>query len=348
MTSYEGLRKLTLGDKPVIIKYGDLITIQDDADISHAISLSNILKLTINDKVTHPVVIPMESLAAKLNGLNEKQTIAAVTAALVDLQEKIGKTLQVIQAQHPTSIFPSDNSSSQGQGINGQIKAIATQSNIADSKPVVLTAEALDQLLEPRKSLLTRQGSVSSQTSSLQATRSPPLKAQGAIQPSLSNVSNYLSQPQQSQQPQQQQQQQQLLPSQLWSPHPIPVPNGVAHPHNAPDTTQQHQHLQQQQPQQQQPLQQTVGRLAQPQPQLQSQLQQPQQQQQSYNQYGSGNVSQQQVHQTQQQQPQHQYQQVPQQLQHQQQPISQQPYAQNQVQGQRPAQVTSYVQQQAP
>lgn len=32
---------------------GDLITIQDDADISHAISLSSLLKLTVNGMFHH-------------------------------------------------------------------------------------------------------------------------------------------------------------------------------------------------------------------------------------------------------------------------------------------------------
>jgi len=168
-----------------------LITIQDDADISHAISLSSLLKLTVNgivaplstvernellariessegvatntywyyllvkttttiaiDKVTHPVVVPMENLAPKLSGLNEKQTVAAVTVALIDLQDKIAKALQVIQSQHPTAHYPSDNNSS-ALGGSGQNKANGVQSTIqdgprvVDSKPLVLTAESL-------------------------------------------------------------------------------------------------------------------------------------------------------------------------------------------------------------
>ncbi|OAQ24524.1 hypothetical protein K457DRAFT_829797 [Linnemannia elongata AG-77] len=196
MTSYEGLRKLTLGDKPVIIKFkcagtnlrvpisqvpsynelcfivqrlfrsdvssdldnlvlryededGDLITIQDDADISHAISLSSLLKLTVNDKITHPVVVPIENLAPKLAGLGEKQTIAAVTSALIDLQDKIGKALQVIQAQHPTAHYPSDNNNnSSSHGTNGHSKGLGAKagtqdSKAMDSKPFVLTEDIL-------------------------------------------------------------------------------------------------------------------------------------------------------------------------------------------------------------
>ncbi|KAG0284727.1 hypothetical protein BGZ96_010915 [Linnemannia gamsii] len=386
MTSYEGLRKLTLGDKPVIIKYGDLITIRDDADISHAISLSSLLKLTVNDKITHPVVVPIENLAPRLAGLGEKQTIAAVTIALIDLQDKIGKALQVIQAQHPTTAhYPSDNNSS-SQGSNGQNKALGTKNTAqdarsVDTKPIVLTEDILDQLLEPRKSLLTRQASVSSQSSSLQVTRSPPLRAQGTPQPTLSNVSSYLSQPQQpppQQQQQHQQQQQQLPLAQPWSPQATPVPNGLAQANSGPNPVQQqqqqhqqhdpnqlYQHLQAQhaqsrtqpQPQQPQPQQQ--------QPQQQVQQQQPQVQQQPYPQYGPGNVPQQQVPQQQGQQPQQrqaQYQQQPlqqqqqqplqQQQQQQQQATPQQQSTQNQLQGQQgpgqqQPQVAPYGQQQA-
>ncbi|KAF9081073.1 hypothetical protein BGX23_001335, partial [Mortierella sp. AD031] len=383
MTSYEGLRKLTLGDKPVIIKFkcagtnlrvpisqvptynelcfivqrlfrsevsadldnlvlryededGDLITIQDDADISHAISLSSLLKLTVNDKITHPVLVPIENLGSKLSGLNEKQTVAAVTVALIDLHDKIGKALQVIQAHHPTTTntthYPSDNSSTLG---GGQTKAIGAQSTgldgprTVDSKPLVLTAESLDQLLEPRKSLLTRQASVSSQTSSLQVARSPPLRAQGTPQPTLSNVASYLPQ-------QQQQSQQQLAASQPWTPQGAPLPNGVAQsiPGSDPTQQQQQQQIQQHQPAQLQQQYQPYIPQTQPQPQQQQPQQQQQQQQQPYPQYGPGNVSQQQ------------------QQQQQRQTIAQQPLVQNQLQGQQQvlgqqqSQVAPYGQQQ--
>ncbi|KAF9946250.1 hypothetical protein BGZ65_009915, partial [Modicella reniformis] len=199
MASYEGLRKLTLSDKPVIIKFkfagtnlrvpiaqvptfndlcfivqrlfraelstdldnlvlryedddGDLITLRDDTDISHAISLSNVVKLTVNDKVTHPVVVPIEHLPKKLVGMNEKQTIAAVTVALVDLQDWIGKALQVIQSQHPSAIINglSATAASTGAAAGGGHQDGRPGSNAADSgvkavesKPLVLSAESL-------------------------------------------------------------------------------------------------------------------------------------------------------------------------------------------------------------
>lgn len=102
----------------------------------------------IIDKITHPVVVPIENLAPKLAGLGEKQTVAAVTIALIDLQDKIGKALQVIQAQHPTTAhYPSDNSSS-SQGSTGQNKALgakntAQDARAMDSKPIVLTEDIL-------------------------------------------------------------------------------------------------------------------------------------------------------------------------------------------------------------
>lgn len=101
------------------------------------------------DKITHPVVVPIENLAPKLGGLGEKQTIAAVTTALIDLQDKIGKALQMIQAQHPTSHYPSDNNNnSSSQGSNGHHKGLGAKANAQDSKavnskPFVLTEDIL-------------------------------------------------------------------------------------------------------------------------------------------------------------------------------------------------------------
>ncbi|KAF9273416.1 hypothetical protein BGZ68_001528 [Mortierella alpina] len=197
MTSYEGLRKLTVGDKPVVIKFkcagtnlrvpisqvptydelcfmvqrlfrtevskdldnlvlryededGDLITIRDDADISYAISLSSLLKLTVNDKVTHPTVVPVERLSKFLVGLDEKQTIAAVTGALADLHERIGSALQVIRSQHPAA-------ATSGQGGDSTFPEAAVKSKFGngaavetykavDAKPLVLSAESLGML----------------------------------------------------------------------------------------------------------------------------------------------------------------------------------------------------------
>ncbi|KAF8924952.1 hypothetical protein BGZ58_001271, partial [Dissophora ornata] len=135
---------------------GDLITIRDDADISHAISLSSLFKLTINDKVTHPVVLPIEHLSQKLVGMDEKQTVAAVTAALVDLQDRIGKALQVIQSQHPTAaaILYGSGTAVGGEkdnvrrangtgGAGGVAESGMTKIAVLDSKPLVLSAESL-------------------------------------------------------------------------------------------------------------------------------------------------------------------------------------------------------------
>ncbi|KAF9949849.1 hypothetical protein BGZ72_008379 [Mortierella alpina] len=194
MTSYEGLRKLTLGDKPVVIKFkcagtnlrvpisqvptydelcfmvqrlfrtelskdldnlvlryededGDLITIRDDADISYAISLSSLLKLTVNDKVTHPIVVPVEHLSKFLVGLDEKQTIAAVTGALADLHERIGSALQVIRSQHPTAATSGQGGDSTFPGAAVKTKlangAAAESHKAVDAKPLVLSAESL-------------------------------------------------------------------------------------------------------------------------------------------------------------------------------------------------------------
>ena len=100
------------------------------------------------DKIKHPVVVPIENLAPKLTGLGEKQTIAAVTIALIDLQDKIGKVLQVIQAQHPTAHYPSDNNNSSSQGYSGHnkghgAKTTAQDSKAVDSKPFVLPEDIL-------------------------------------------------------------------------------------------------------------------------------------------------------------------------------------------------------------
>ncbi|KAG0337272.1 hypothetical protein BG000_005626 [Podila horticola] len=396
MASYEGLRKLTLGDKPVVIKFkcagtnlrvpiaqvptynelcfiiqrlfrttvstnldnyvlryededGDLITILDDADITHAISLSNLLKLTVNDKVTHPVAIPIEHLASSLTDMNEKQTVAAVTVALVDLQDKIGDILKTIQSRHPTASSGAKDgagkSSDAGSGghhsgaVNGD-----SGHNSVESKPLVLSAESLDQFLEPRKSLLARNASVSSQSSVAHA-MSPTVSTPAIPQPSLASASAQFQQPQVHQQQQQQQQ---------------------VHPHQQQlqQQLQQHQHQHQQQPQPtQQPAHQAQQRqwTGQSMPQIQSSMTSPmpstgpgvasvpqtpslqynqalqQQQQQPYGQYPPGVI--QQAAQAPQPQQQQQQQYAPQQ---------QLQQVQQQVQQQVPQQVTRQVQQQVP
>ncbi|KAF9437132.1 hypothetical protein BGZ76_001842 [Entomortierella beljakovae] len=348
MASYEGLRKLTLGDKPVIVKFkcagtnlrvpiaqvptfnelcfivqrlfrpelsadldnlvlryedddGDLITIREDTDISHAISLSNIVKLTVNDKVTHPVAVPMDQLHRKLAGMDEKQTVAAVTAALTDLQDKIGQVLSAIQSQHPgagnASAPPTTGAATGGylakagyKGLNGETH------KTVDSRPLVLSVESLDQLLEPQKSILTRQTSISSQASSHYPALSPSVRAQNPIQPSLSYTGNQL----------------QHQSSQPWTPQlngsqssiTSPVTSGTGPIQSISQQIsqqqlqlQQQQQLQQlqQQQQQQQLQQQQQQQQQQPQPQPQPQPQQQQQQQQQYTQFTPGAPPQQQV-----------------------------------------------------
>ncbi|KAF9394445.1 hypothetical protein BGX21_010367 [Mortierella sp. AD011] len=359
MASYEGLRKLTLGDKPVIIKFkcagtnlrvpiaqvptfnelcfivqrlfrselsadldnlvlryedddGDLITVREDTDISHAISLSNLVKLTVNDKVTHPIVVPMEQLPKKLVGMDEKQTVAAVAVALIDLQERIGQALKVIQLQHPGSINSSTHTATTGTGgqqnksSNGGVGG-DTQHTM-ESKPLVLSAESLDQLLEPRRNILTRQTSVSSQASSHQHALSPAMRNQGASQPAVSNVGNQLQQ----------------QPTQTWTAQSTPTANGIQPSITSPvPTAPPHQ-----QPQQQQAYAQYVAGIpSQPQPQPQPQPQQQQQlQQHQYVAQNQNQMNQQSQAQALQQQPQPQVQPQAQQqpLQQQQQPLQQQ------------------------
>ncbi|KAG0325854.1 hypothetical protein BGZ99_000120 [Dissophora globulifera] len=341
MASYESLRKLTIGDKPVVIKFkcagtnlrvpiaqvptfnelcfivqrlfrsevsadldnlvlryqdddGDLITIQDDADISHAISLSSVLRLTVNDKITHPVVLPLEDLPKRLASMDEKQTVAAVTASLVDLHAWIGRAIQVIQSQHPTSSTIVKASGRAGEnGSNTVLREKTEAATALESKPLVLSAESLDQLLEPRKSLLARQTSVSSQaSSSMHNAQSPPLRSQPApSQPTLTNVGTQLQQQQQQWTPQPVQLSNGLQPpqqQQQQSTHPSPAPANVTPAQSYPQQQQQYNQahaIQQQQPQPQQPQQQQPQPQPQPQPQQVVPAQvQPQQQ---YNQYAA-------------------------------------------------------------
>ncbi|KAI7817618.1 hypothetical protein BC939DRAFT_318974 [Gamsiella multidivaricata] len=227
---------------------GDLVTIQDDADITHAVLLSPLLKLTVNDKVTHPVVLPIEHLPKTLGGMDEKQTIAAVTAALIDLQERIGRAVLVIQSQHPAAAAAAlfngnggDTASTTNSRAGGRQQESANTGHKAaqdrgftalDSTPLVLSVESLDQLLAPRKSLV-QQTSVSSQASHQNAL-SPSTVNQAATQPTtLTNIGSQLQQqPQQQQQPQpqpqpqpqqqyqQQQQNMASMSSQPWTPQP--------------------------------------------------------------------------------------------------------------------------------
>ncbi|KAG0262420.1 hypothetical protein DFQ27_002346 [Actinomortierella ambigua] len=201
-TAYASLRKLTNGDKPVVIKFkcggtnlrvpiaqvptynelcfmaqrlykkhlsnnldnlilryedddGDLITILDDADITHAITLSELLKLSVNDKETLPVVTSMEQLSSYLKGKNPPQTLGAVVHALTDLHQQLGKVLNVIHEQHPglghsgspsssltiaNGTLPSANGGSDSSDRGERVKAFTA------SKPLTLSADALGYL----------------------------------------------------------------------------------------------------------------------------------------------------------------------------------------------------------
>ncbi|KAF9955744.1 hypothetical protein BGZ70_010130 [Mortierella alpina] len=367
MTSYEGLRKLTVGDKPVVIKWTNLrvpisqVPTYDElcfmvqrlfrAELSK--DLDNlVLRYEDEDKATHPIVVPVEHLSKALVGLDEKQTITAVTGALADLHERIGSALQVIRSQHPTAA----TSAQGGLGTFAGAAVKSTFSNGAaaenhkavDAKPLVLSAESLDQLLEPsktldpyfesKKKLLARQLSISSQSSTLPPAASPALGVNGGTPSVLSNATGQFhpSQQQQQQQslPQHQQQQQQHgqqpVQSQQWTPQTAPVANGLSSSISSPAPM----GGQQMQPLQQQPLPQQHQQYGQP-------FAQPQQQ--PYTQYTSAVVPQQQQQQPLQQVQQQQVQQrqpVPQQIHHQSQmqsqPGSEQPqtqvYAQPQVQ----------------
>lgn len=96
------------------------------------------------DKVTHPVEIPIEHLASNLTNMSEKQTVAAVTVALVDLQGKIGDILKTIQSRHPSASFGAGASSGTGTGghYSGAMNGDSGH-NAVESKPLVLSAESL-------------------------------------------------------------------------------------------------------------------------------------------------------------------------------------------------------------
>lgn len=104
--------------------------------------------LNKTDKVTHPVAIPIEHLASSLTDMNEKQTVAAVTVALVDLQEKIGDILKTIQSRHPTASFGAKDGAGKSSGAgSGGLHSGAVNGdsghNFVESKPLVLSAESL-------------------------------------------------------------------------------------------------------------------------------------------------------------------------------------------------------------
>ncbi|KAG0086395.1 hypothetical protein BGZ93_007865 [Podila epicladia] len=424
MASYEGLRKLTLGDKPVVIKfkcagtnlrvpiaqvptYNELcFIIQRLFRTTVSTNLDNyILRYEDEDKVTQPVAIPMEHLASSLTDMNEKQTVAAVTVALVDLQDKIGDILKTIQFRHPSASSGARDRTgkSSGAGFGGHYSGAAngeSSHNAVESKPLVLSAESLgkhctqqlipsgnihdatkDQFLEPRKNLLVRNTSVSSQSSVTHA-MSPTVSTPAIPQPSLSSASAQSQQPQQVRQQQQHQQHhQQQLQQQHQQQHQQQQQQQV-HPHQQQlqqQLQQQQQQLVQQQPQ---PTQQPAHQVQQRQwagqsvPQIQSSMTSPmpsggpgvvsvpqtpslqynqalQQQQQPYGQYPTSGVTQQaaqvpqpQQHQQQQQYPLQQLQQVHQQVPQQpQQQVPQQ--TQQQIPQQTQQQVSQQVQQQS-
>jgi len=83
-------------------------------------------------------------------GLDEKQTIAALTGTLADLHERIGSALQVIRSQHPTA-------TTSAQGGLGTFPGAAVKSTLGsgaatenhkavDAKPLILSAESLGML----------------------------------------------------------------------------------------------------------------------------------------------------------------------------------------------------------
>jgi hypothetical protein len=106
---------------------------------------SLLLFFSFLDKVTHPVVVPIEHLPSKLVGMDEKQTIAAVTAALVDLQGRIGKALQVIQSQHPAALLNGTAAvtGATTSGTGGREPAADGGVKSVESKPLVLSAASL-------------------------------------------------------------------------------------------------------------------------------------------------------------------------------------------------------------
>lgn len=86
--------------------------------------------------------IPIEHLASSLTNMSEKQTVAAVTVALVDLQVKIGDILKTIQSRHPSA----SSGASSGTGTGGQYSGTMngdSAHNAVESKPLVLSAESL-------------------------------------------------------------------------------------------------------------------------------------------------------------------------------------------------------------
>jgi len=86
----------------------------------------------------------MEQLHTKLAGMNEGQTVAAVTAALEDLHGKIGLALQTIQMQHPSAIHRSAGAGAgTGAGTSTSNGGLSEKSKSLESKPLVLSAESL-------------------------------------------------------------------------------------------------------------------------------------------------------------------------------------------------------------
>lgn len=98
----------------------------------------------------------MEHLAKHLSGMDEKQTIAAVSVALIDLQGRISQVVQAIQSQHPASFISglmstADTGSGTGAAGDGLQKAGYGSGTLASNavavgtnmNPLVLSAESI-------------------------------------------------------------------------------------------------------------------------------------------------------------------------------------------------------------
>lgn len=86
--------------------------------------------------------IPIEHLASSLTNMSEKQTVAAVTVALVDLQGKIGDILKTIQSRHPSASSGASSGTGTGGHYSGTMNGDSAH-NAVESKPLVLSAESL-------------------------------------------------------------------------------------------------------------------------------------------------------------------------------------------------------------
>ncbi|RUS15764.1 hypothetical protein BC937DRAFT_92027 [Endogone sp. FLAS-F59071] len=99
--NYEDLRKVLPATGDIILKYGDMVSIADDVDITIAVAYSNVLKVIVFDKETIPLP-PSEhdSIAERFARLSlGRQSLASLRVELVRVRDTLNEILDALPSE---------------------------------------------------------------------------------------------------------------------------------------------------------------------------------------------------------------------------------------------------------